>query len=287
MTHEKHGGNMITKVVVMFVFTSLLLIGCNNSVSNQTEKKEPKSVETTTTIQDETKQEQDMKEEASKTIRNSEKENFQAEYRLNKDNWSFEPIQDAEPKVVLLTFDDAPDKYSLEIAKTLQKLQVPAIFFVNGHFLESDEKKSMLKEIHDMGFSIGNHTYSHVNLKELTEEEQKREIVKLNNLVEGIIGERPKYFRAPFGSNTDFSKKVAANEKMLVMNWTYGYDWEKEYQDKKALKEIMLNNPYLSNGASLLMHDRKWTREAIEDIVKDFHKKGYKILDPKLIETPE
>lgn len=278
---------MITKVVVMFVFTSLLLIGCNNSVSNQTEKKEPKSVETTTTIQDETKQEQDMKEEASKTIRNSEKENFQAEYRLNKDNWSFEPIQDAEPKVVLLTFDDAPDKYSLEIAKTLQKLQVPAIFFVNGHFLESDEKKSMLKEIHDMGFSIGNHTYSHVNLKELTEEEQKREIVKLNNLVEGIIGERPKYFRAPFGSNTDFSKKVAANEKMLVMNWTYGYDWEKEYQDKKALKEIMLNNPYLSNGASLLMHDRKWTREAIEDIVKDFHKKGYKILDPKLIETPE
>lgn len=43
-------------------------------------------METTITIQDETKHEQDMKEEASKTIRNSEKENFQAEYRLNKDN---------------------------------------------------------------------------------------------------------------------------------------------------------------------------------------------------------
>ncbi|WP_328116144.1 hypothetical protein [Peribacillus butanolivorans] len=53
------------------------------------------------------------------------------------------------------------------------------------------------------------------------------------------------------------------------------------------MTEIALNSPYLSNGASLLMHDRKWTREAIEDIVKDFHKKGYKILEPKLIETPE
>ena len=144
----------------------------------------------------------------------------------------------------------------------------------------------MLKEIHEMGFSIGNHTYSHVNLKELNEKEQEREIVKLNNLVEGIIGVRPKYFRAPFGSNTEHSKKVAEKEKMLVMNWTYGYDWEKEYQDKKALTEIMLNSPYLGNGANLLMHDRKWTSEAIEDIVKGFQKKGYEFLDPKLIETP-
>ncbi|MET3316989.1 UNVERIFIED_ORG: hypothetical protein ABIC97_000073 [Peribacillus simplex] len=30
---------MITKVVVMFEFASLLLIGCNNTGSNQTEKK--------------------------------------------------------------------------------------------------------------------------------------------------------------------------------------------------------------------------------------------------------
>jgi hypothetical protein len=34
------------------------------------------------------------------------------------------------------------------------------------------------------------------------------------------------------------------------------------------------------------MHDRKWTSEAIEDIVKGFQKKGYEFLDPKLIETP-
>ncbi|MEY9866127.1 peptidoglycan/xylan/chitin deacetylase (PgdA/CDA1 family) [Peribacillus sp. B2I2] len=157
---------------------------------------------------------------------------------------------------------------------------------MNGHFLEKDENNAMLKVIHDMGFSIGNHTYSHVNVKELTEKEQEREIVKLNNLVEGIIGERPKYFRAPFGLKTDHSKKVAEEENMLVMNWTYGYDWEKEYQDKKALTDIMLNSSYLGNGANLLMHDRKWTSEAIEDIVKGFQKKGYKFLDTKLIETP-
>ncbi|MGG0790071.1 polysaccharide deacetylase family protein [Peribacillus simplex] len=274
---------MINKGVALFTLVSFLLMACNGPSSSRTENDNQKSVETTTTVQDESQQEKDLKNETSKTIVDG---HVKAEYRVDKEYWSFKPIGDANPKVVLLTFDDAPDKYSLKIAQTLKRLEVPAIFFVNGHFLENDENKAVLKEIHEMGFSIGNHTYSHVNLKQLTEKEQEREIVKLNNLVEGITGVRPKYFRAPFGSNTEHSKKVAEKEKMLVMNWTYGYDWEKEYQDKKALREIMLNSPYLGNGANLLMHDRKWTSEAIEDIVKGFQKNGYEILDPKLIETP-
>ncbi|AOH54129.1 polysaccharide deacetylase [Peribacillus muralis] len=274
---------MINKVAVLLVCISISLIACNGKDSDHAEKEQKKSMETTASVQDESQPEKKEQEEAPKA--NTE-EKVKPEYRVNKDTWSFQPIGDADPKVVLLTFDDAPDKYSLEIAKTLHRLKVPAIFFVNGHFLENDENKAMLKEIHELGFPIGNHTYSHVNLKELTEKEQEREIVKLNNLVEGIIGERPRFFRAPFGSNTDHSKKIAEEEKMLVMNWTYGYDWEKEYQDKNALTEIMLNSPYLGNGANLLMHDRKWTSEAIEDIVKGFQKKGYEMLDPESIETP-
>lgn len=274
---------MINKGVALLTFVSFLLMACNGPSSGPTENENQKSVETTTTVQDESQQEKDLENETSKTIDDG---NVKAEYRVDEKKWSFKPIGDANPNVVLLTFDDAPDKYSLKIAQTLKRLEVPAIFFVNGHFLENDENKAMLKEIHEMGFSIGNHTYSHVNLKQLTEKEQEREIVKLNNMVEGITGVRPKYFRAPFGSNSEHSKKVAEKEKMLVMNWTYGYDWEKEYQDKTALTEIMLNSPYLGNGANLLMHDRKWTSEAIEDIVKGFQKEGYEILDPKLIETP-
>ncbi|MFJ7752097.1 polysaccharide deacetylase family protein [Peribacillus muralis] len=274
---------MINKVAVLLVCISISLIACNGKDSDHAEKEQKKSVETTASVQDESQPENKEQEEEPKA---NTGEKVKPEYRVNKDTWSFQPIGDADPKVVLLTFDDAPDKYSLEIAKTLHRLKVPAIFFVNGHFLENDENKAMLKEIHELGFPIGNHTYSHVNLKELTEKEQEREIVKLNNLVEGIIGERPRFFRAPFGSNTDHSKKIAEEEKMLVMNWTYGYDWEKEYQDKNALTEIMLNSPYLGNGANLLMHDRKWTSEAIEDIVKGFQKKDYEMLDPESIETP-
>ena len=88
------------------------------------------------------------------------------------------------------------------MAKTLKELNAPAIFFVNGHFIDTVEEKAVLKEIHDMGFSIGNHTKTHANLKQISEEQQKEEILAVSDNIEEIIGERPKFFRAPFGVNT-------------------------------------------------------------------------------------
>ncbi|MEH6987955.1 polysaccharide deacetylase family protein [Cytobacillus firmus] len=207
------------------------------------------------------------------------------QYKINEHNWSIEPINKANSKVVLLTIDDAPDKNALEMARILKKLSAPAIFFVNGHFIDTPEEAKVLKEIHELGFAIGNHTNSHLNLKSLPEEQQYKEIVDLNDRVEEIIGERPKFFRAPFGSITDYSRKIAEDENMVLMNWTYGYDWEKEYQSKEALADIMVNSPYLSKGANLLMHDREWTKEALEDIVKGLRNKGFTPVDPVLIST--
>lgn len=208
-------------------------------------------------------------------------------YELNPANWTLQPIGDANPKAVLLTIDDAPDKYAVEMAKTLKALDTPAIFFVNGHFIETDEQKANLKEIYDMGFAIGNHTQTHANLKDISAEQQQEEILKVNETVEAVIGEKPKFFRAPYGVNTDFSKSLVQSEGMLLMNWTYGYDWEKDYMNAASLTDIMLNTEYLTNGANLLMHDRKWTAEALPGIVEGFRAKGYDLIDPHTIKGIE
>ena len=102
-------------------------------------------------------------------------------YELNPKTYSIQPIGEANPKVVLLTIDDAPDKRALDMAKTLKGLDAQAIFFVNGHFIATDEKKAILKEIYDMGFMIGNHTKTHPNLKTISEEEQREEIIAVND----------------------------------------------------------------------------------------------------------
>lgn len=205
-------------------------------------------------------------------------------YKINPTNYSIQPIDEANPKVVLLTIDDAPDKRALDMAKTLKRLDAPAIFFVNGHFIETDEKRAILKEIYEMGFVIGNHTKTHANLKSLTEEEQREEILSVSNTVEAVTGERPKFFRAPFGVNTDFSRSLAEQEGMQLMNWSYGYDFVKEYMTKEKIADIMVNTELLSNGSNLLMHDREWTADALEEIVNGLREKGYEFVDPKSIQ---
>lgn len=210
---------------------------------------------------------------------------LEAQYKINE-VWSVVPIEDsADENVVLLTIDDAPDKYALEMAKTLKELDAPAIFFVNGHFLETEEEKEVLREIYELGFVIGNHTYGHKNLSEISEEEQREEIIRVNDMVEEIIGERPVFFRAPFGVYSDYAREVLAQENMTHMNWSYGYDWEAEYMTKEAIADIMVNTEYLRAGSNLLMHDREWTNEALEDIVNGLRAKGYDFVDPLLIET--
>ncbi|MDO7267396.1 polysaccharide deacetylase family protein [Shouchella clausii] len=203
-------------------------------------------------------------------------------YEINSNSWTVEPIEgtDANEKVVLLTIDDAPDAYGLEMAQTLEELDVPAIFFVNGHFIEDEEGADELKQIHDMGFAIGNHTMSHQKLDDVGEEVQQQEIVELNDRIEDVIGERPRFFRAPHGINTEYSRSLVEEEGMLNMNWTYGYDWESEYQSEEAIADIMVHTELLTNGANLLMHDREWTAGALEEIVTGLRDKGYDFVDP-------
>lgn len=201
------------------------------------------------------------------------------------------PIEEGTPEnVVLITIDDSFDSpsesktyYALEMAQILKDLDAGAIFFVNGQGLAHEHNREMLREIYELGFEIGNHSMTHSNFRNLSEEEARAEIIELNDLIEEITGERPRFFRAPFGINTDVTREVTAEEGMQWMNWTYGYDWEEGYMEAEPLAEIMVETELLRNGANLLMHDRDFTRDALKDIVEGLRDKGFEIVDPALI----
>lgn len=279
---------MIHKKWAILSAALLLLAACGENNETSSEDNNPPAEEAANEEEKETEKVAELKEEQAKEKeQEQEKEQevtAEPQYRINPANWSVQPIADAPEKVVLLTIDDAPDKHAVEMAEMLKSQEIPAIFFVNGHFLDTDEEKQQLKKIHEMGFAIGNHTNSHPNLRDLTEQQQAEEILQLNETVEGIIGEKPKFFRAPHGVNTDFSKQLVQQEGMTLMNWTYGYDWEQQYRNSQSLTDIMVNSEFLNNGANLLMHDREWTSEALPDIIQGLKDKGYGFADPAAIE---
>ncbi|MEK3994328.1 polysaccharide deacetylase family protein [Psychrobacillus sp. FSL K6-2365] len=272
---------MIILKLTTWIIPAIMLLGLSAcGIADEKLEVGKETEETTPVSQEPVVEEMNEDEVVEEEVAIKEPESL---YELNEANWTFQPIGAANPKAVLLTIDDAPEKYAVEMAKTLKELNAPAIFFVNGHFIDTDEEKANLKAIYDMGFSIGNHTQTHANLKESSEDQQKEEIIKVNETVEAVIGEKPKFFRAPFGVNTDFSRSLVLQEGMLLMNWTYGYDWEKQYRTAESLTDIMVNTEYLTDGANLLMHDREWTAEALQGIVEGLRAKGYDLIDPKTI----
>lgn len=264
-----------------------LLTACSDDQAQPAEEEQAPSEETVEEAPAETEEAATEEEEPVEEIEEVEEVAAEPRYQLNPATWGVEPIGDAPAEAVLITIDDAPDKNAVAMATTLKEKNVPAIFFVNGHFLDTDEEKENLKKIHEMGFAIGNHTNTHPNLKDISEEQQREEILAVSDTVEGIIGERPKFFRAPHGVNTDFSKALVAEDGMLLMNWSYGYDWEQQYRDPAALADIMVNTEFLRNGSNLLMHDRDWTAEALPGIIDGLAAKGYSFVDPAEIEGAE
>lgn len=269
---------MKNKLTTIALLSTIFLAGC------QTNDPVDEAEETNDSVEEVAENSTETDEETVEEI--EEDEEVEYLYEINPEVYSVQPIESDEAndeELVLLTFDDAPYGNSLEIADALEAQGVSAIFFVNGMYMEKDEGFEVIQELHERGFEIGNHSHTHLNLGEQSEEVQKEEIVKTNAIIEEATGESPRFFRAPFGVMTDYSKDLLEELGMTWMNWSFGYDWESEYQDAAALTEITLDNPYLRDGANILMHDRTWTAAATPDIVKGLDDLGYTMVDPKLI----
>src|SRR5215217_5815390 len=64
---------------------------------------------------------------------------------------------------IALTFDDGPDaKWTPRIAATLDRLDVPATFFVVGSHVS--RHPHIVRDLRRDGFEIGNHSFTHVDL---------------------------------------------------------------------------------------------------------------------------
>lgn len=206
------------------------------------------------------------------------------EYHMNKVYNIVPNKEGTEEKIVLLTFDDGPKDITMinGLIDTLDKHHAKAIFFVNGYRVK--QNPDLLKLIHDRGQIIGNHSWDHIDLKKESRQEVKKQIEDVQNIVEETIGEKPRFFRPPFGSGGDQVKEIAGSNNMLFMTWSNGsLDWESK---SKNNPEAVINNvmDQLHPGSNILMHELPWTVEALDTLLTKLEKKGYSFVDPNNIE---
>jgi len=212
-------------------------------------------------------------------------------YVINTANYLIANKEHPEEKVLLLTFDDGPTgDATLSLLDTLDRHHAKSIWFVNGHQLATKdkdgrmeiipEKAKLLQEIHRRGHLIGNHTWSHENLRKLAPEKQREELLSTNQIIEQIIGEKPKFFRPPFGAYTETVLQLCQAEGMSSINWSVGsLDWEASvYRKDKGIAKQVLSTVH--KGGNILFHDRVWTARELDNILTQLTNEGYQYVLP-------
>lgn len=124
------------------------------------------------------------------------------------------------------------------------------------------------------GHEIGNHAYSHPDLKQRSREETIVELTKTNDVIEETLGMKPKWFAPPSGSFNQETILVANELGMKTILWTVDtVDW------KKPATTEMVNRVLtgVGNGSMVLMHPTKPTSEGLKSMIDGMKDKGYQL----------
>lgn len=138
------------------------------------------------------------------------------------------------PKIAL-TFDDGPSAaWTPALLDGLKERGVKATFFLIGE--NADKNPEIVKRMAEEGHLIGNHTYHHVELTKVSENEARLELADTSAVIVRITGKEPEYMRPPFGA---WQRKLEREIQMLPVLWTIDpLDWTTENQDEIVNKVV-------------------------------------------------
>lgn len=179
-------------------------------------------------------------------------------------------------KVLYLTFDNGYENgYTGQILDVLKKEKVPATFFVTGHYLKS--ASDLVKRMADEGHIIGNHSYHHPDLTQVSDEKLKQELESVVTETEVITGKKGMtYLRPPRGIFSERTLKLAKELGYTQVFWSLAFvDWKTDQQKgwKYSYDNIMKQ---VHPGCVLLLHTvSKDNADALEQAIKDLKKRGY------------
>lgn len=187
---------------------------------------------------------------------------------------------------LILTFDDGPSaEWTPQILSILEKEHVPAAFFVVG--LQAEQNIPLIKREYDDGFEIGNHTFTHHNIAEMTHRRAALEMKLTRLLIESVTGHSTILFRAPYNADSQpesFEElspiEQSRHENYLTINEGIDpNDWKPGVSADSIVARV-IRYVEQNNASIILLHDaggetREATVEALPQIIRYFKAKGY------------
>lgn len=186
-------------------------------------------------------------------------------------------VGDAQEKVIYLTFDCGYENGNTgAILDALKKHNVPATFFVVGHYLES--APDMVKRMVEEGHTVGNHTYHHPDMSKISDtavfQKEMDDVAKLYSQLTGC--EMAKFYRPPQGKYSKSNLQMAKDLGYQTFFWSLAYvDWNVDAQPshEEALKKL---TGRIHPGAIVLLHNTSKTNgEILDELLCKWEEMGY------------
>lgn len=172
-------------------------------------------------------------------------------------------------KKIALTFDDGPHPYYTEqLLDGLSQRGVVATFFVTGEHAKLHPE--VVKRMQQEGHLVGNHTYSHIQLRSDNRETFLEELRATNRVLGELTGTDILYVRPPYGT---WDKAMEQEVNMIPVLWTVDpLDWCSDNVACIVHKVIT----GVEENDIILMHDYyDTTVTAALQIVDELQRKGF------------
>lgn len=192
---------------------------------------------------------------------------------------------------IALTFDDGPDPdVTPKILDILEQKHAPAAFFIVGE--NGLEHPGILRRIAADGFEIGNHSYTHPNLAQVTPLGTKLELNATQRLIEAYTGRSTKLFRAPYFGDAEPTTADELGPAEIAQKLGYTIvglhvdpgDWQRPgvqaIVDRTMAQVHAATTEHSSN--IVLLHDgggnREQTIAALPQIIDRLRAEGYHLV---------
>ena len=192
-------------------------------------------------------------------------------------------------KRVALTFDaGATGEPMPAILAALRERGIHITMFFTGKFAE--QYPEGVKQAAADGHEIANHTYSHLDSRELTDDELVEELARTERILYELTGVTTKpYWRPPFGARNNHVLNVAVQQGYRSIYWTLdSLDSVGQPKTPDFIFERVTNTPNFNlDGAIILQHFGSWpSAEALPRILDRLQEMGYSVVTVSDILTP-